>query len=143
MRSHIGDLNPREWCAVIPLVVMMVWMGVYSQSFLPPVSKVNAHVLDQTRINVPFRVEIPRTEPRPPVPAGLNSCRSWQNPSPLRSTVFSALSAPSVISGFDFLLNLSASSSACSAPPRQASLLFGPGPRPLAPGPRPEVTHAR
>jgi hypothetical protein len=37
---------------------MMVWMGVYSQSFLPPVSKTTARVLDQTRINVPFRVGI-------------------------------------------------------------------------------------
>jgi len=64
VRSHVGDLNPREWAAVIPLIVMMVWMGVYSQSFLPPVSKVNAHVLEQTRINVPFRVErFPSTRP--------------------------------------------------------------------------------
>jgi hypothetical protein len=39
-----------------------VWMGVYSQSFLPPVSQVTAHVLEQTRINVPFRVS---AEPRP------------------------------------------------------------------------------
>jgi hypothetical protein len=37
---------------------MMVWMGVYSQSFLPPVSKTTARVLDQTRLNVPIRVEI-------------------------------------------------------------------------------------
>jgi hypothetical protein len=36
---------------------MMVWMGVYSQSFLPAVGKTTARVLDQTRINVPFRVQ--------------------------------------------------------------------------------------
>ena len=48
VRSHVPDLNAREWAAVIPLIVMMVWMGVYSQSFLPPVSKVNARVLEQT-----------------------------------------------------------------------------------------------
>jgi NADH-quinone oxidoreductase subunit M len=58
VRSHIPDLNLREWAVVVPLVVMMVWMGVYSQSFLPPVGKVNAHVLEQTRINVPTRVQI-------------------------------------------------------------------------------------
>ena len=46
----------REWAAVIPLIAMMVWMGVYSQSFLPPVSKVTAHVLDQAQVTVPFRV---------------------------------------------------------------------------------------
>jgi hypothetical protein len=33
-------------------------MGVYSQSFLPAVGKTTAHVLDQTRINVPFRVGV-------------------------------------------------------------------------------------
>jgi NADH-quinone oxidoreductase subunit M len=55
---HISDLNPREWLAVIPLAVMMVWMGVYSQSFLPPIGKTTAAVLAQTQINVPFRVEL-------------------------------------------------------------------------------------
>ncbi len=42
------DLKLREWAAMVPLIVMMVWMGVYSQSFLPPVSKATARVLDQT-----------------------------------------------------------------------------------------------
>jgi len=59
VRSHVPDLNLREWAAVIPLIVMMVWMGVYSQSFLPPVSKTTARVLDQTQVNVPFRVAVP------------------------------------------------------------------------------------
>jgi NADH-quinone oxidoreductase subunit M len=53
------DLNPREWAAVVPLIAMMVWMGVYPQSFLPPVGRVTAHVLEQTQVNVPFRVGIP------------------------------------------------------------------------------------
>jgi NADH-quinone oxidoreductase subunit M len=54
---HVFDLKLREWAAVIPLIVMMVWMGMYSQSFLPPVGKVTAKVLDQTQVNVPFRVQ--------------------------------------------------------------------------------------
>jgi NADH-quinone oxidoreductase subunit M len=58
VRHHVTDLKPREWAAVVPLIVMMVWMGVYSQSFLTPVSKTTARVLDQTRINVPFKVDI-------------------------------------------------------------------------------------
>jgi NADH-quinone oxidoreductase subunit M len=60
VRRHIPDLNPREWAVVIPLVAMMVWMGIYPQSFLPPVSKATARVLDQAQVNVPFRVELPR-----------------------------------------------------------------------------------
>ncbi len=39
VRHHIPDLNLREWAAIVPLIVMMVWMGVYSQSFLPQVNK--------------------------------------------------------------------------------------------------------
>src|SRR4051812_3642418 len=59
VRAHVPDLNVREWAAVIPLIVMMAWMGMFSQSFLPPVGKVNARVLEQTQVNVPFRVQIP------------------------------------------------------------------------------------
>jgi NADH-quinone oxidoreductase subunit M len=68
VRSHILDLNVREWASVIPLIVMMVWMGVYSQSFLPPVGKTNARVLAQTEVNVPFRVQLAPPGPRPPTP---------------------------------------------------------------------------
>ncbi len=57
VRAHVPDLRLREWAATVPLIVMMVWMGVYSQSFLPPIGKTTARVLDQTQINVPFRVE--------------------------------------------------------------------------------------
>ena len=59
VRSHVPDMVPREYFAFVPLIVMMVWMGVYSQSFLPPVGKVDARVLEQTQVNVPFRVAIP------------------------------------------------------------------------------------
>jgi NADH-quinone oxidoreductase subunit M len=59
LRAHMPDLNLREWAAVVPLIVMMVWMGVYSQSFLPPVTKATARVLDQAQVNVPFRVALP------------------------------------------------------------------------------------
>jgi len=63
VRSHVFDLNGREWATVIPLIAMMVWMGMYSQSFLPPVGKVTARVLQQVQSNVPMRVAIPaRTE---------------------------------------------------------------------------------
>jgi NADH-quinone oxidoreductase subunit M len=58
VRHHVPDLRPREWAAIVPLIVMMLWMGVYSQSFLRPVSKTTARVLDETRINVPIRVGI-------------------------------------------------------------------------------------
>jgi len=59
VRRHIFDLLPREWAVVVPLIVMMVWMGVYPQSFLPPVSQVNAAILDQAKVDVPVRVAAP------------------------------------------------------------------------------------
>jgi len=63
VRAHVPDLNLREWTALVPLIVMMVWMGVYSQSFLPPVGKNTARVLEQTNVNVPYRVQF-QSEPR-------------------------------------------------------------------------------
>ena len=59
VRAHIPDLTLREWAAVLPLIVMMVWMGVYSQSFLRPVGRTTALVLEQSQVNVPFRVSAP------------------------------------------------------------------------------------
>ncbi len=76
--SHVRDMVPREWVAAIPLIAMMVWMGVYSQSFLPPVGKVNARVLDQTQINVPFRVRL-----RPPAPNPQPQFSPQSSPAPI------------------------------------------------------------
>jgi NADH-quinone oxidoreductase subunit M len=57
VRRRVPDLKLREWAAIVPLIVMMVWMGVFSQSFLAPIGKATAHVLEQTQINVPFHVQ--------------------------------------------------------------------------------------
>jgi NADH-quinone oxidoreductase subunit M len=72
VRHHIFDLKPREWAAVIPLILMMVWMGVYSQSFLPPIGRTTAKVLEQTQVNVPFRVQL-QSNPGRPEPAYTNA----------------------------------------------------------------------
>ena len=61
--DHVPDLNAREWAAILPLIVMMVWMGVYSQTFLPSVTKNTARVLEQTNVNVPYRVQLPDKPP--------------------------------------------------------------------------------
>jgi NADH-quinone oxidoreductase subunit M len=79
VRAHVPDLNLREWAAVVPLIVMMVWMGVYSQSFLPPVGKTTALILDQSQVNVPFRVSIPGTRPL------ADRALLWRGPPGLRS----------------------------------------------------------
>ena len=57
---HMLDLNAREWAAMIPLIVMMVWMGVYTQSF-PAAGEQGdrARARANARCNVPFRVQTP------------------------------------------------------------------------------------
>jgi NADH-quinone oxidoreductase subunit M len=57
--SHMHDLNGREWALAVPLVAMMLWMGVYTTSFLPPVTRANAAILEQSRMNVRFHVALP------------------------------------------------------------------------------------
>jgi NADH:ubiquinone oxidoreductase subunit 4 (subunit M) len=42
------DLNAREWVAIMPLLVLMVWMGVAAQTFLPSISASNANTLSMT-----------------------------------------------------------------------------------------------
>jgi NADH:ubiquinone oxidoreductase subunit 4 (subunit M) len=41
------DLNAREWAATLPLVLLMFWMGIYSQSFMPAISTQNAQILQR------------------------------------------------------------------------------------------------
>ncbi len=74
VRSHVPDLNLREWAAIVPLIVMMVWMGVYSQSFLPQVGRITGRILEQTNVNVPYRVQL--RGPGHPLPNGRGSDRS-------------------------------------------------------------------
>jgi NADH-quinone oxidoreductase subunit M len=67
---HVPDFNGREWACMIPLVVMMVWMGVFTQTFLPSVTEANSKILDQSRINVPLRVSLPAAAPVANQPGG-------------------------------------------------------------------------
>ncbi|MBI1789287.1 MAG: NADH-quinone oxidoreductase subunit M [Acidobacteria bacterium] len=59
VRSHMHDLSGREWAAILPLLVMMVWMGVAAQTFLPRVSESTSVILKQTTVNVRFQVQAP------------------------------------------------------------------------------------
>ncbi len=54
--DRMPDLSLREWSAVVPLVVLMVWMGTATQSFLPPITKSSAAILESTKISVNFEV---------------------------------------------------------------------------------------
>jgi NADH-quinone oxidoreductase subunit M len=58
-RFTLPDLNLREYLCVAPLIVLIVWMGIYTQSFLPAVSTTTRQILDQSSANVPLRVMTP------------------------------------------------------------------------------------
>ena len=43
------DLNVREVFTLVPVVVMVVWIGLYPSPFLRPMAKTTAHLVDQVR----------------------------------------------------------------------------------------------
>ncbi len=45
LAHHMYDLKAREYFAIVPLIVLMVWMGTFTQSFLQPISATNARIL--------------------------------------------------------------------------------------------------
>jgi NADH-quinone oxidoreductase subunit M len=59
VRAHVYDLRPREWAAVLPLILLMVWMGTLTQTFFPPISASSARILEQTKVNAEFLVAHP------------------------------------------------------------------------------------
>ena len=45
LTHHMPDLNFREYAIIVPLILLMVWMGTFTQSFIPPISASNAVLL--------------------------------------------------------------------------------------------------
>jgi len=57
VEHHITDLTGREWACIVPLIIMMVWMGTYTQSFLTPVTNATARLLAPITGTNAMRVE--------------------------------------------------------------------------------------
>jgi NADH-quinone oxidoreductase subunit M len=63
VRHHVHDMKAREWICALPLLALMVWMGVYTQSFLPSIGASNKAVLDRIQpAKVEQRVAAPAAE---------------------------------------------------------------------------------
>lgn len=60
--AGIPDLSGREWAPLIPLLVLMVWLGSYTQSFMPPISSATSHLLQQTKMSEEYRVQLARPQ---------------------------------------------------------------------------------
>jgi NADH-quinone oxidoreductase subunit M len=51
-----ADLAPRDWAPVVPMLLLMVWLGCYTQTFLPAISLATKNILDQTTMTNTYQV---------------------------------------------------------------------------------------
>ncbi len=56
--AAFADLRGRDWVPLLPLIVLMVWLGSYTQSFMPPITAATARLLDQTSMSNEYRVKV-------------------------------------------------------------------------------------
>ncbi len=52
------DLRASELAPVAVLIALMVWLGTYTQSFMPPITSATGHLLDLTSISNQYRVDL-------------------------------------------------------------------------------------
>jgi NADH-quinone oxidoreductase subunit M len=60
-RSAVGDLNVREWAALVPIALACIWIGVYPQPVLEtsrPTLKVVSSILNKAKERAATHVEI-------------------------------------------------------------------------------------
>jgi NADH-quinone oxidoreductase subunit M len=57
--ASFPDLRGADWISILPLIALMVWLGCYTQSFLPPISAATSRILEQNRQNEEYRVQLP------------------------------------------------------------------------------------
>lgn len=55
--TPVRDLDMAEWAPILLLSTLMVWLGCYTQSFMPPISSATARLLDQTSMSNEYRVQ--------------------------------------------------------------------------------------
>ncbi len=61
---RLTDLSRREIALMVPILVLMFWIGVYPQTFLRKMDASSAHLLEHMRVK---RVLVEAPDPRPPV----------------------------------------------------------------------------
>jgi NADH-quinone oxidoreductase subunit M len=54
--AAITDLTRKDWIPLLPLLILMAWLGCYTQSFMPPISAATSRLLEQTTMNDQYRV---------------------------------------------------------------------------------------
>jgi NADH-quinone oxidoreductase subunit M len=54
--ESFSDLSARDWIPVAPLLLLMVWLGCYTQTFMPTITSATKNILDQTTMNNTYQV---------------------------------------------------------------------------------------
>jgi NADH-quinone oxidoreductase subunit M len=54
--ASFPDLATRDWAPVAPLLLLMVWLGCYTQTFMPAISSATKNILDQTTMTNTYQV---------------------------------------------------------------------------------------
>jgi NADH-quinone oxidoreductase subunit M len=57
VEHHVTDISGRELAAIVPLVILMVWLGIGTRTFLPAIGAANAQILEQSKANVVYQVK--------------------------------------------------------------------------------------
>ena len=65
VNESLTDLTPDEWAPLLVLLVPLVWMGIYAQTFLPAISSANAQWISQSEARDEIQVQL-KALPRPP-----------------------------------------------------------------------------
>jgi NADH-quinone oxidoreductase subunit M len=56
--QHFHDMQWRDWMPTVPLIVLMVWLGCYTQTFMPSISAATSQLLENTNMNNQYRVKL-------------------------------------------------------------------------------------
>jgi NADH-quinone oxidoreductase subunit M len=70
--NALKDLNLREWAVLVPVIIFIVWLGVYPKTFLDKSAAATRHVVQQIE---DARKGVLRTPAVTPVPGGGGSVR--------------------------------------------------------------------
>ncbi|HEY1946521.1 MAG TPA: NADH-quinone oxidoreductase subunit M [Bryobacteraceae bacterium] len=60
--KSFADLSLRDWIPLYPLIALMVWLGCYTQSFMPTISAATSHLLQQTTMDNQVNVELQKPQ---------------------------------------------------------------------------------
>jgi NADH-quinone oxidoreductase subunit M len=63
---RLTDMSAREIALMVPIVVLMFWIGIYPGTFLRRMDKSSAHLLEQVRLEEVIKADAPQGAPGTP-----------------------------------------------------------------------------